>query len=520
MIPHSRRILAALALCSLWLRAQPSVPASAEFIAAWGLYKAVFHVPEGRISINVPNDVTAGDTILAMVYPEPSGKTPKERDRNSASLSAYALELEGARMVAGGRLRWTVPPRVPSGFSTVRLHDRKGKVLAHCDVTVSPRGADVLQPAGAASFVLPLGGTAGAPVSLWGSFPVDVVPAIRVGGFAALVIAQSPRKIVFVSPPDAVGASTLEVSFGGAAAVTGLFRVLAVQVSAGQSDLLPGQTTTMTVRVSGLSGLPSPAVLVLANQSPATVALSGGALQRIPIPSGGEGPDGAWQLTRTLTGERGGGYSIAVAVTPPPSSQIPLEQLVELSVDRWSRRSSVAVEAGARTLIASGVVAARAPLDEYFVAQLAYHADPASLLDSLLRHYCFDLRDRKLMPPGRATIGRLQPPRLPRLAQAFAPQSAVPPVSIDASDVRANPVLKYLGELLARLTPAQPVGILIVTSQPDRQQIRIGRNTGLDYYTARSFHLTAGDYTVAVAGCTESVKILPNQQSTLNCTRK
>ena len=517
MIPHSRRILAALALCSLWLRAQPPVPASAELAAAWGLYKAVFHVPEGRININFPNDVTAGDTILAMVYPEPSGRTPKERDRNSASLSTYALELEGAKMVAGGRLRWTVPPRVPSGFSTVRLHDRKGKVLAQCDVAVSPRGADVLQPAGAASFVLPLGGTAGAPASLWGSFPEDVVPAIRVGGFAALVIAQSPRRIVFVSPPDAVGASTLEVSFGGAAAVTGLFRVLAVQVSAGQSDLLPGQTTTMTVRVSGLSGLPSPAVLVLANQSPANVALSGGALQRIPIPSDGVGPDGAWQLTRILTGERGGGYSLAVGVTPPPSGQIPLEQLVALSIDRWSRRSSVAVEAGARTLIASGVVAARAPLDEYFVAQLAYHADPASLLDSLLRHYCFDLRDRKLMP-GR--VGRLQSPRPPHLAQAFGPQSAVPPVSIDASDVRANPFLKYIGELLARFTPSQPVGLLIVTSQPDRQQIRIGRNTGLDYFTARSFHLTAGDYTVTVAGCTELVKILPNQQSTLNCTRK
>jgi hypothetical protein len=517
MIPHSRRILAALAFCSLWLRAQPPLPASAELAAAWGLYKAVFHVPEGRININFPNDVTAGDTILAMVYPEPSGRTPKERDRNSASLSAYALELEGARMVAGGRLRWTIPPRVPSGFSTVRLHDRKAKVVAQCDVPVSPRGADVTKPAGAANFVLPLGGTAGAPVSLWGVFPEDVVPAIRVGGFAALVIAQSPRKIVFVSPPDAVGASTLEVRFGGAAAVTGLFRVLAVQVSAPQSDLLPGQTTTMTLRVSGLSGLPSPAVLVLANQSPTTVALSGGAVQRIPIPSGGVGPDGVWQLTRTLTGERGGGYSIAVAVTPPPSAQIPLEQLVELSIDRWSRRSSVAVEAGARTLIASAVVAARAPLDEYFVAQLAYHADPASLLDSLLRHYCFDLRDRKLMP-GR--MGRLQSPRLARLAQAFAPQSAAPPVSIDASDVRANPFLKYIGELLARLTPSQPVGLLIVTSQPDRQQIRIGRNTGLDYYTARSFHLTAGDYTVTVAGCTELVKIRANQQSTLNCIRK
>jgi hypothetical protein len=273
----------------------------------------------------------------------------------------------------------------------------------------------------------------------------------------------------------------------------------------------------MTVRVSGLSGLPSPAVLVLANRSPASVALSGGALQTIPIPPAAIGPDGAWQITRTITGERGGGFSIAVAVSPPPSDQIPLAQIVELNVQRWSRRSNVAVSAEALALIASGVLDARAPLDEYFVAQLAYHADPASLLDSLLRQYCFDLRDSKLMPGQK---GQLRLPRPPPRTLAFAPQSATQPVSIGARDVRANPFLTFVGELLARLTPSQPFGLLIVTSQPDRQQIRIGRNTGLEYFTARSFHLTAGDYTVSVAGCTELVKIRANQQSTLNCTRK
>ena len=238
----------------------------------------------------------------------------------------------------------------------------------------------------------------------------------------------------------------------------------------------------------------------------------------LPIPPADIGPEGAWQITRTITGERGGGFSIALGVTPPPSDQIPLAQLVDFSLQRWSRRSNVAVSTGARSLIASDVVAARAQLDEYFVAQLAYHADPASLLDSLLRQYCFDLRDRKLMP------GRVIPPTtIPRPllpAQAFAPQSAAPPVSIDAPDVRDNPFFKYVGELLSRLTPSQPCGLLIVTSQPDRQQIRIGRNTGLEYFTARSFHLTAGDYTVSVAGCTELVKVRANQQSTLNCTRR
>ena len=518
MIRVSVGVTATLALCSLSLSDAARTPgASAELATGSGLYQVVFQVPEGKINVNVPNDVATGDTILALVYPEPGGKNRQELDRNSAALAGYTVESDGSKIVSGGRLRWTVPTRVPSGVATIRLRDRKGEVLTQCGVPVTPSGAEVRQPADRARFVLPLGTRAGGTVSLWGSFPEDVVPAIRVGGFAALVIAQSSRRIVFVSPPDAVGATTLEVRFGGAAAVTGPLHILAVQSSATHSNLVRGQRATLTVRISGLRGLGAPAVVVLSNQSPANVALEGGALQRIPIPAAEVRPDGTWQLTRTLTGETGGTYVIGVDVTASPTAQMPMERMVELSVDRWSRRSNVGIAADARLLITADVMVARPLLDEFFVAQLAYDADPASLLDSLLRHYCFDLRDRKLRSRG---LGGLRSPRLPKVANGFGPQAAAPAVSIEASDVRGFPFFKYLGELLARVTPVQPVGLLVVTSQPDKQQIRIDRSTGLDYFTARSFHISSGDHTVTVGGCTEVVKIRTNQQSTVNCARQ
>ncbi len=513
MICKSRGVVAALALCSLSLSA---AAASAELATGSGLYRVVFEVPEGKINVNVPNDVATGDTILALVYSEPAGKNRQEADRNSAALTGYTVESDGSRMVSGGRLRWTVPARLPAGVATMRLRDRKGEVLTQCGVPVTPSGADVRKPPDTARFVLPLGARAGGVVSLWGSFPEDLVPAIRVGGFAALVIAQSPRRVMFVSPPDAVGATTLEVKFGGAAAVTGPLRILSVRSSATRNELVRGQKATLTVRVSGLQGLAAPAVVVLSNQWTTNVALEGGALQRIPIPAAEVRPDGTWQLTRTLTGERGGTFVIGVDVTQSPTAQMPMERMVERSVDRWSRRSNVGVSADARLLITADVMAARSLLDEFFVAQLAYDADPASLLDSLIRHYCFDLRDRKLRARG---VGGLRSPRLPRVGNGFGPQAAAPAVSIEASDVRGYPFFKYLGELLARATPIQPVGLLVVTSQPDKQQIRIDRSTGPDYFTARSFHITSGDHTVTVGGCSEVVKIRTNQQSTVNCTR-
>lgn len=260
MIRQSRRVSAALAWCSLLLWAQPPPPVSAELVAAYGLYKVVFQVPEGRISVTFPNDVTAGDTILAMVYLEPSGENPKERERNSASLSGYTVAMDGAK-ISGGRLRWSVPPRVASG--TVRLQDRKRTVLTHCDVPVAPRGAENPQPAATGRIALPQGARAGAAVSLWGSFPEDVVPTIRVGGFAALVIAQSPRRIVFVSPPDVVGASKLEVTFGGAASVGGPFHVLGMRYPPIPRTLDAGQTAGIAVTVSGLNGLAAPAIALI-----------------------------------------------------------------------------------------------------------------------------------------------------------------------------------------------------------------------------------------------------------------
>jgi hypothetical protein len=515
MICKSRGAATALAICWLSVFAAARPPgASAALATGSGLYRVVFLVPEGKINVNVPNDVATGDTILALVYPAPAGRNQQEVDRNAAALAGYTVESAGSRMVSGGRLRWTIPARLPSGVATIRLRDRKGEVLTQCGVPVTPSGGEVRRPPNTARFVLPLGARAGGAVSLWGSFPEDVVPAIRVGGFAALVIAQSPRRIVFVSPPDAVGATTLEVKFGAGAAVTGPLRILAVQSSATRNELVRGQRATLTVRVSGLQGLTPSAVVVLSNQSPASVALEGGVLQRIAIPAAEIRPDGTWQLTRTLTGEGGGTHVIGVDVTASPTAQMPMEGLVELSVDRWSRRSNVGVTAGARLLIAADVMAARSLLDEFFVAQLAFDADPASLLDSLVRHYCFDLRDRKLRSGG---LGGL---RLPRIANGFGPQAAGPAVSIEASDVRGYSFFKYLGELLARVTPVQPVGLLVVTSQPDKQQIRIDRSTGSDYFTARSFHITSGDHTVSVGGCREVVKIRTNQQSTVNCARQ
>jgi hypothetical protein len=156
-------------------------------------------------------------------------------------------------------------------------------------------------------------------------------------------------------------------------------------------------------------------------------------------------------------------------------------------------------------------------MDRLLMPQLAFRADLGTEVDWLVREYCFDLRDRKLS--GR--LAMFLPPRHRSFANSFAPQNPAPPgrgpVSLDASDVGRYSFTQFLAQLLNRLTPSDPLGNLVVTSQPDRQAITIDQATGADYLTARSFVLSVGKHTIRVASCNQSITVNPNQQATMSC---
>jgi hypothetical protein len=271
----------------------------------------------------------------------------------------------------------------------------------------------------------------------------------------------------------------------------------------------------MTATVSGLQSLREPAVLVIVNRSPSMIELQGGAQQRISITPTDVRPDGTYQVTRTFTGEVAGGYDIVVTVTRQPSSQVPLRRLAERFVDRWSQVSKVGVTNEVRALITAGIVSARPQLDELFLSQLGFQTDPASALDALVSDYCYDLRDRKLAalkPQGRLT----RPPSL-RLINAFAPQPDSPAGSLEPADVKAWSFVQFLADWLSRHTPGAGYGTLFVTSDPDKQRIRIKEAPALNYFTARSLNLGVRSYLVTVGACTQTVVVRPNLSTTMNC---
>lgn len=485
---------------------------TAEVHSESGLHRVLFHVPQGIIRVNYPDDLAVGDTISGTVYTEPMGKTQKEQDKNSGELSGYVIGKEGQKTpVSEKRFQWLVPAKLVGGLTPVLLLDRRGTVVARSVVPVDSTPA----PTDQGGFDLPFGGQAGTFMSA--SVPASPEPgsSVTVGGENAPVIAESPRKVVFLTPHGVAGPSTLRVTKNGAFSEVP-YRSLGLEVGATKRVLMSGEMATITAIISGLEGSKEPTWVVITNHSPSVVNLAGGAVQQIVIQPTEIQLDGTFQLTRALTGEMGGAYNITVVVTRPASSQLPLQRLADRTIDRWSQTNKIPVSPEARSLIASGIDEARPRLDEFLMAQMVLLADPVSVMDWLVRDYCFDLRDLRLRSTGAAA----RPiSRRGVLGNAFLQQPAVS-FSIVASDVRGFSFVQFLGRLLARLTPSQAVGDLIVTSEPTNQMITIDLASGQDYFTARSFVVSVGAHTVSVASCREVVRVNAYQKVTMNCPRR
>jgi len=492
-------------------RAQVEI--TGEVVSESGLHRASFRVPQGVIHVNYPDDIAVGDTISGSVYTEPAGKDQKEMDRNSAEISGYVVEMPGQKAnTSDRRFRWSVPVLSGSAIIPVILRDRRNRIVTRCDLPVNPTPV----PPAQGGINLPTGGQSGAFASVWGPFANPAgATTVSVGGQDAQVLAESPRKMVFQTPPNVAGASTIEVHTGSLSA-SGPFSLLGIKPSVTARLLTPGQTAVMTLVISGLADLREPASLVIVNHEPSTVALAGGPVQHVTIEPGMVGAGGTFTLTRTLTGEKGGGFNITAAISRSPSGQIPAERITTQSVDGWSQAQGVPVTPAARAAIASEVIAARPQLDRLLMPQLGQRADPGTQLDWLVRAYCFDLRDRKL---AGARVGKLFDPRR-GIVRSWAPQQSArsgQSVSIDAPDVQRFSFSQFLAQVLVRLTPSDPLGNLVVTSRPDRAAIVVDQAAGADYFTTRSFVLSVGQHVVKVASCNQSVLVKANQQTRMSC---
>jgi hypothetical protein len=276
---------------------------------AEGLKTTTFETPAGRIEVNLPEDMSAGDTLSGTVLAEPAGNTPEEIAKASDELSGYVVEVRKAeeapprvaetpteahvekphKQVHGTRK----PPRVCPGHPFTCMLPAAPQPLEIALVkdtkTACKSGVDYPQtpPAGHhcpdGECEIPCAGQAGRAVAIkTASDGRSDNSSVCIGGKPCQILAESPRGMIAKAPKDIIGTTEIKVQKGNKVA-TAPFCCLAVKLKAGKTTLKKGETTSVEVTVTGLDGVKGSVRLRLINKTPKTVQMEGGNDREITI---------------------------------------------------------------------------------------------------------------------------------------------------------------------------------------------------------------------------------------------
>lgn len=301
---------------------------------ASGLTTTTFDTLVGTVTVNMPDDIAAGDTISGTVVSEAKGKTVDDQAKNQDELNGFVVEVAKQSPPApkeGGNLidfckdpakaetthlkevcnKWSIPDGITK--VPVVLKNKDGKTVGKSELPVAPKGKPGDAPV---DVFTPAVGQAGKPMSVKGPFDGDFAnTVVKVGNFGTKFLASSPRKVVVESPRDLKGPAEITVDHKGKTVARCSYRNISVKLAADKLNLIKGEHTSLTVTLAGLIGLLSPVSVQLSNKSPGTVTMSGGEMQTIIVDPKEVNGD-IFTAKRTLTGVQAGGFAITAVVDP------------------------------------------------------------------------------------------------------------------------------------------------------------------------------------------------------------
>lgn len=281
-----------------------------------GLNTTVFETPAGKINVNLPEDLAAGDTLSGTVLAEPVGQSPEEKAQASDELNGYVVEIKKCEVAPPCPALVTYPeiplypPKVPACTPPPSCPPAKKKTpcvspkdppftctippsVPAIDVCLTKNGTPVCTqtvpvPASAPPSPpnvckIPSIGQCGHPIAI--KAPCDGYASnsgVKIGDQKCPVLAESPRCVIAKSPRNVVGPCTLGFVERDRSC-TAPFTNLQVKLTSPKTVLKKGESTTVTVTVTGLDNVSGPVDLRLVNNTPQTIDLEGGNTQSIPL---------------------------------------------------------------------------------------------------------------------------------------------------------------------------------------------------------------------------------------------
>jgi len=313
---------------------QPKPGFKVGFDSTSGVLIVNFTTPQGVVRVYLPADMRAGDPISGTVVAEPNGQTEEERSRNRNALTGYQLMIANQKVSEPwGTFTWRMAGSSPNVskvdttsnsmiLQTIGLHEgASGKEVASTTIPVSKSGKTTRpQTATPDDFNLPTIGQNGSSVEIKGPFDGSLrTTEIRVGNQPVLKRTETPRSCTFQSPEEQFGPADITVKENNVEA-RGTYRSLGVRLNAPKTSLLKGESTTVTIDVSGLEGIKEDMPLHLEARGVINMAL--GNYQYLQIRPQDVKPDGRYTTTRAITGQQAGGFGVSATVIDPPRRPI------------------------------------------------------------------------------------------------------------------------------------------------------------------------------------------------------
>jgi len=230
-----------------------------------GMKTIRFQTPAGTVDVNLPDGMTAGDTVSGTLYGAPKGNSAEEFAHYVDELNRYMVELRNAQPaprrtwgrnatpaadklnspVASGRFQ-NFAFVIPEGGDHLQfvLMDKKHTVLASQDVSYAPPASKA--PAAREALVLPSEGQSGQRLKVRGHFDGDYASTkLLIGGEKCTILAESPRHLIFIVPRDVARKSEIECREGS-------------QVTTAKFRTGPSNSDEVLDLSGGWSGTPGP----------------------------------------------------------------------------------------------------------------------------------------------------------------------------------------------------------------------------------------------------------------------
>lgn len=295
-------------------------------VSQTGLREIELEAGGGKVKVTLPDDMRAGDTISGTVSAEPAGKTEAERAKNSAELSGYVVEIAGAQQSPwekiGNKLRAFIKFALTEGKAPAGvLKSKTGQTISNFNVPISSVSITMppTSPPTANDFQFPALGQQGRPATLTGPFDGNLSnTTVNINGRNVPLLAESPRSLVVEIPPDATGPTKIDLKEGNVEK-TGSIRSLGVNLTAPKTNLKKGESTNLTVTVSGLEGLTDPVPLRIVTTG--AVNMQGGNTQNLTISPGDVTSGGKYTTARTITGQQAGAFTVVATVMADPNAE-------------------------------------------------------------------------------------------------------------------------------------------------------------------------------------------------------